>query len=135
VMGDWINVGTLLGLQADATQTWGAGIIRRIVRDESRQRRVGIQQLAKAVIPVKLSPAGSVARPGATRTDDSALLLSTTPDKHGEISLLVGSGSGMRDHALEMNVRGKRYHLMPRTLIESGDDYEWATFKVTQQLG
>jgi hypothetical protein len=135
VMGDWIKVGTLLGLQADATQSWGAGIIRRIVRDESRQRRVGIQQLAKAVIPVKLAPAGSVSQAGAARTDESALLLSTTPDKHGEISLLVRSGSGARDHALEMNVRGKRYHLMPRTLIESGDDYDWATFRVTQQVG
>jgi len=135
VMGDWIKVGALLGLQADATQTWGAGIIRRIVRDESRQRRVGIQQLAKAVIPVKLSPAGGVPQAGATRTGDSALLLSTTPDKHGEISLLIRLDSGLRSHALEMNVRGKRYRLTPRTLMETGDDYEWATFKVTQQVG
>lgn len=135
VMGDWIKVGTLLGVQADASRVWGAGIIRRIVRDESRQRRVGIQMLAQAVIPVKLAPAGNVSQAGAVRAGESALLLSTTPDKHGEISLLVRSGSNVRDHALEMSVRGKRYHLMPRSLIEGGDDYAWATFKVTERVG
>ncbi len=135
VMGDWIKVGILLGVQTDASRGWGAGIIRRIVRDETRQRRVGIQMLAQAAIPVKLTPAGNASQAGAARASEAALLMSTKPDKHGEISLLVRTGSGLRDHALEMNVRGKRYHLSPRNLIESGDDYDWLTFKVTEQVG
>jgi len=135
VMGDWIKVGTLVGVQADASRAWGAGIIRRIVRDESRQRRVGIQMLAQAVIPVTLSPAGNVPQTGAMRAGESALLVSSTPDKHGEISLLVREGSGARDHPFEMSAHGKRYHLMPRAVIESGDDYDWLAFKVAERVG
>ncbi len=127
VMGDWIKGGILLGVQTEeASQAWGAGIIRRIVRDESRQRRVGIEMLAQEAIPVKLSPAG------AMRADESALLLSAMPDKQGEISLLMRAGSSMRDRTLEMNVRGQRYHLLQGSLIESGDDYARVTFEVTE---
>ena len=131
VMGDWIKVGALLGVQTDASPAWGAGMIRRIERDDSRQRRVGIQLLAKTVIPVKLFPAGNGAADEAASAGESALLLSTTPDKHGEVSLLVRAGSGMREHPLEMSVRGKRYHLAPRGLVESKDDFDWVRFKVT----
>ena len=135
VMGDWIKGGILLGVQTEASQAWGAGIIRRVVRDESRQRRIGIEMLTQEVIPVKLSPAGKVSHAGAARIDDSALLLSTTPDKHGEISLLLPAGSSMRDRAFEINLHGKCYHLVPGSLIEGGDDYARATFKVTERVG
>ncbi len=82
-----------------------------------------------------MTPRSCGCSPGAAPTDEPALLLSSTPDKHGEISLLIRLDSGLRNHEIEMNVRGKRYHLSPRALIESGDDYEWTTFKVTQQVG
>jgi hypothetical protein len=31
-----------------------------------------------------------------------------------------------------MNVHGKQYYLMPRILVEAGDDFDWAKFKVTR---
>ena len=135
VMGDWIKGGTLLGVQADASQAWGAGIIRRIVREESRQRRVGIQMLAQEAIPVKLSPAGMVSQAGAMGAGESALLVSAMPDREGEISLLVRADSSVRDRALEMNVSGKHYHLLPGSLIEGSYDYARVTFKVTEGGG
>jgi hypothetical protein len=30
-----------------------------------------------------------------------------------------------------MSVRGKQYHLTPRKLVESGDDFDQTRFKVT----
>ena len=58
------------------------------------------------------------------------MLLSTTPDTHGEIALLLGGGSYAPGRALVMTVKGKQYHLAPRKLVESGDDFDWAKFKV-----
>ncbi|MEK7876777.1 MAG: hypothetical protein AAB325_11360 [Pseudomonadota bacterium] len=135
IKDDWIKGGMLLGVQVEGSQAWRAGIIRRIVREESQQRRVGIQMLSQAAIPVKLLPAGKLSQADAAPAGESALLLSATPDKNGEISLLLSAGSGMRDRALEMNVSGKRYHLMPGSLVESGDDYARMTFKMTERVG
>ena len=131
--GDWIKVGNLLGVQTETAKFWSAGIVRRITRDEYQQRRVGIQLLSNAVIPVKLSPAGTVSSFNATREGDSALLLSTTPDKDGEIALLLRAGSYTPSQALEMSVRGKQYYLMPSRMAEGGDDFDWAKFKVMQR--
>ena len=133
VKGDWIKVGNLLGVQTETAKYWGAGVVRRITRDEYQQRRVGIQMLSNAVIPVKLAPAGNVSSINATREGDSALLLSTAPDKDGEIALLVRAGSYTPGQALEMNVRDKQYYLMPSKMAEGGDDFDWAKFKIMQR--
>jgi hypothetical protein len=132
VKGDWIKVGTLLGVMSETAKFWGAGIVRRLTCDEFQQRRVGIQLLSKAVIPVLLSPAGDVSTINAMREGDAAVLLSTTPDKHGDVGLLLKVGSYTQSQPLEMNVHGKQYYLMPRRLVEAGDDFDLARFKVMQ---
>ncbi len=133
VKGDWIKVGNLLGVQTETARFWGTGVIRRITRDEYQQRRVGIQLLSKAVIPIRLSPAGTISSFNATREHEPAVLLSTAPDKNGEVDVLLRGGSFTPAQALEMNVRGKQYYLMPSRLVESGDDFDWTKFKVVQQ--
>ncbi len=133
VKGDWIKVGSLLGVQTETAQFWGTGIVRRITRDEYQQRRVGIQLLSKAVIPVTLAPAGTVSSFNATREGDPAILLSTAPDKNGEIDLMLRGGSYTPSQALDMSVRGKQYHLMPSKLVEGGEDFDWTKFKVMQR--
>jgi len=131
VKGDWIKVGTILAVQSEASQFWAAAIIRRITRDEYQLRHVGIQLLAQAVIPLQLAPAGSASSGNAMR--EPGVLLSPTPDRHGEIALLLRGGSYTPGQGLEMNVRGKRYHLAPRKLVEGGDDFDWAKFKVMRR--
>lgn len=130
VKGDWIKVGSLLGVLGETSKFWGAGIVRRLTCDEFQQRRVGIQLISNAVIPVRLSPAGTVSSINATRGGDAAVLLSTTPDKNGDIALLLQVGSYTQTQPLEMIVRGKQYYLMPRRLVEAGDDFDWGKFKV-----
>ena len=44
---DWVRVGALIGLKTETAQHWGAGIIRRVARDQHQQRRVGVQVLSK----------------------------------------------------------------------------------------
>ncbi len=133
VKGDWIEAGTLLAVQAENSPLWAVAIIRRIARDEYQLRHVGIQLLAQAVIPVRLSPTGSASLANAMREGAPGVLLSTTPDKHGEIALLLRGGSYTPGQVLEMNVRGKHYHLTPRKRVEGGVDFELVKFKVTQR--
>jgi hypothetical protein len=128
VKSDWIRVGCLVGLQTETSKFWGAGVIRRIARDEYQQRRVGIQVLSKSVIPVTLTAAGH-----GTRDGDPGVLLSTAPDKNGEISLLMRDGSFSQQQALEMHVRNKLYYLMPSRLVEGGEDFDLARFKILQR--
>jgi hypothetical protein len=134
VKGDWIEVGSVLGVMSETAKYWGAGIVRRLSCDEFQQRRVGIQLVSKAVIPVRLSPAGNVSSINVVRDGDAAVLLSTTPDTHGDVELLLKTGSYIPNQPLEMNVHGKRYYLMPRRLVEGGGDFDWAKFKVMENI-
>jgi len=125
---DWIKVGTLVGVQNEVSnKQWGVGLIRRITRDERQQRKVGIQLLTKTAIPIK------VARSGAGREPQAAILLSTSPDKNGEVGVVMRDGIFNSRDSLDMTVKDKAYLLMPTGMVEDGEDFDWAKFKVMQR--
>jgi hypothetical protein len=133
VKSDWIRVGTLVGLQSEASRHWGIGLIRRIVRDEQQRRHVGIQVLTRTAIPVKISPAQTLSFTEADRDAERAILLPTGPDAKGEVGIIMRSGLFNGRDSLDMMVSEKSYRLTPVGLVEGGEDYDWARFKVTQQ--
>ena len=133
VKSDWIKVGILIGVQSETTQYWGIGLIRRITRDEQHQRRVGIQVLSKAAIPVKISRSGTISGINASRESQPAVLLSTAPDSQGEIGVVMREGIFNTRDSLEMMVRDRSYLLMPARMVEGGEDFDWAKFKVLQR--
>ncbi len=59
-----------------------------------------------------------------------SLLLSATPDDKGEISLLVKAGIFFEDKRFQMLVMDKPYALRSTTLIERGEDYDLAKFRI-----
>jgi len=130
---DWLKVGALLGVQTETAQFWGAGMVRRLTRDEFQQRRAGIQLLSMAVIPAMLTPAADSSSFSANSDGSPALLLSSAPDKNGEIVLLLREGSFSPRQAFNMEVRGKQYYLMPGRLVEGGEDFDLASFKVMKR--
>lgn len=125
-MSDWIRVGVLVGVRGESSKHWGVGLIRRIVRDEHRQRRVGMQLLTKTAIPIRIS------KPGAPEREP-AILLCTAPDARGEIGVVLRGGFYNDRDSLEMTVREKSYLLLPARMVEMGDDFDWAKFKVMQR--
>ena len=133
VKGDWIKVGSLLGVQAETEDFWGTGVVRRLTHDEFKQRRAGIQFLSKAVIPVSLTPAGASSSFNAARDGEQAVLLSNYPDKNGEIALLLREGSFTSNQAFDMNVRDRKFYLMPSKLVEGGEEFDHARFRVMQR--
>jgi len=130
---DWIKVGILIGLKGETSNYWGIGIIRRITHDEYQQRRVGIQLLTKTAIPIRVSRSGSVSSFDASREPQPAILLSTAPDKQGDVGIVLRKGLFNGRDSLDMIVRDKSYLLMPSAMVEDGEDFDWAKFKVMQR--
>ncbi|KPK18614.1 MAG: hypothetical protein JSU71_15285 [Betaproteobacteria bacterium] len=131
---DWIRVGTLIGMQSEHSSRWMIGLIRRIASDEHKQRHVGIQTLSRTAIPVRVVRAGvtgSLFNLG--RTPQPAILLATAPDAQGEIGMIMREGIFSVRDAMEMTIGGKSYFLQPVRLVEGGEDFDWAAFRVKQK--
>lgn len=135
VKSDWIKVGTLVGVQNEAAKYWGVGLIRRIVRDEKEQRHVGIQVLTTTAIPVKLSKSQTLSFTDADRDAERAILLPTGPDARGEVGVVMRGGLFNGRDSLDMTVRDKSIQLTPIGLVEGGEDFDWAKFKVQERTG
>jgi hypothetical protein len=129
---DWIKVGMLIGVRSETAEYWGVGLIRRIVVAE-QQRRVGIQLLTTTAIPVKISMSRTMSFTDADRETEPVILLSTGPDSRGEIGVVMRGGLYNGRDSLDMTVREKSFSLMPVSLVEGGDDFDWAKFKVVKQ--
>lgn len=128
---DWIQVGTLIGMRREHERMWTIGLIRRIARDDRNQRRVGIQTLSKTAIPVRLVRAGATQTSfNVSREPQPGILLATAPDRNGEIAVIMREGIFSARDGMEMTINGKSYLLQPARLIEGGEDFDWAAFRV-----
>lgn len=125
--GDWVGIGSLIGMRRETERNWGVGLIRRVSRDEHQQRRVGVQTITRTVIPV------SIAHQGMTGERLPAVLLDAKPDRAGEIGLITRAGVYNSRDSLEMATGGKSFLLIPSKMVEGGEDFDWAKFKVMQK--
>ncbi|HYH43381.1 MAG TPA: hypothetical protein VD867_15520, partial [Burkholderiales bacterium] len=121
---DWIRVGEMIGVQVEGSPDWGVGIIRRVMRDVERQYHVGIEIISRSVIMVQISQ-GEAGRDG-----ESAVLLSGSPDANGEIGMVMRAGRYDPNLAIELTGRSKSYTFQPARMMDAGDDFDWATYKV-----
>jgi hypothetical protein len=127
--GDWVRVGCLLALCEQNTMTWALGVVRRITDDGSEQRRVGIELLSGIAVVVKLALAGG-ARPLEPERRRSAVLLSSATDDTEDVLVLMRAGHYSQRQTLEMQLQTKRVVLQPAELIEAGEDFDCARYKV-----
>jgi len=127
---DWLKVGTLLGIKLEDGNAWGVGIVRRLSNDPTQQRYVGIQTLAKGGTRVKLFAVG-----GGHSSEDAVLLPSSAEDSRGtgELSLLMRMGTFSQRQNFQMRAYERNYMLIPKQLIEGGQDFDMAKFRVLQR--
>ncbi len=131
---DWIRVGTLIGMQSEHSSRWAIGLIRRIAYDEHNQRHVGIQTLSRTAIPVRVMRAGTTNSSfNVSLAPQPAILLATAPDAKGEVAMILREGLFSVRDGMEMTIGGKSYVLKPIRLIEGGEDFDWAAFRVSQK--
>jgi hypothetical protein len=134
VKSDWIRVGTLIGMQSEHNNRWTIGLIRRIAHDEQNQRHVGIQTLSRTAIPVRVARAGMTNSSfNVSREPQPAILLATAPDSKGEVGVILREGIFSARDSMEMTMGGKSYLLRPVRLLEGGEDFDWAAFRVMQK--
>lgn len=133
--GSWIRIGTLIGVKNETSEYWTIGLIRRITCDQYQQRRVGIQLLARTAIPIKIAriPETTSLNFADHEPQQAAVLLTGPPDHQEEIGVVLRNGALNGCDGLEMAVREKSYLLRPTRIIEGGEDFDWATFKMTQR--
>jgi hypothetical protein len=131
--GDWLKVGTLLGIKIEDGNAWGVGIVRRLTNDPTQQRYVGIQNLAKGGAKVKLFPVDAKKVPA--QGEDAVLLPSSAEDSSGtgELSLLMRMGSFSARQNFQMRAYERDYLLVPKVLVEGGQDFDMAKYRVLQR--
>jgi len=123
VTGDWLRIGSLLGLQPDGGANWLVGMVRRLARDADDQGNVGIQTIAKSAFQVDLRTGGSGAAIG------TGILLVDPTDKAGEVRMLLEIDRFDERRSIEMVRGGVAHLLMPIGVIEQNDDYELVRYR------
>ena len=124
---DWVRVGEMIGVQVEGSSLWGVALVRRVMRDEQRQYHVGLEVISRAIHVVHVVH-------GAGRETENALLLSNSPDSKGEVGLLVRAGRFNTGISGELHIKGAKYTITPVRMVDSGDDFDWATYKVTRPV-
>jgi hypothetical protein len=134
---EWVRVGALVGLKSETSQYWAVGVIRRITIDEHKQRRVGIQLLTKAAISFALSVADTMTSLDFNLSTEPGLLLDGSPDAEDEVGVLLCTGvlNGVfkpRDK-LELKSPDQTLRVRLEKIVEAGEGFDWARFKVLEE--
>ena len=126
--GDWVKLGALVGVKPEDGRYWGVGVVRRISRDNETDHRVGVQLLAQSALPIELKPI----EPGPGESADArrALLLSARPSESGEIDVALEVGAFSSRGRFAVQINDKPYMLVATHLLEAGDDFDLARFRV-----
>ena len=122
-----INIGTLVGLRPDNSKNCGAGIVRRLKRDEKNNLHVGVRVLSnKTEVVLVYSEAGGHA---ATL----ALLLDYAEAQNGESWMLVPTDTFSPNTNLSMRLGNKNNLLIPIDIVEKGGDFELVRYRRLEQ--
>ncbi len=126
--GDWVKLGAFVGIKLEEAPYWGIGVVRRINRANETDHHVGVQLLAAAALPVELMPAPQ--EPTVDAEPRHALLLSERPDENGEVDLAIEVGAFSSSVRFIVRIKDKPYLLVASRLVEAGDDFDIARFRV-----
>ena len=132
---DWLRVGTLLGIKREDGNAWGVAIVRRLTNDANQQRYVGIETLAKGGTRVKLYPMGAQRGHRRRKAMMPCCFRAAPADSSakGELSLLMRMGTFSPRQSIQMRAYERDYLLMPKQLLEGGEDFDMAKFRVLQR--
>ncbi|MDH2917021.1 MAG: hypothetical protein PXX77_09120 [Gallionella sp.] len=126
---DNVKIGSLIGSKPDGVSHWGAGMVRRLRRDEEGKVHIGVEVLSPRVISVPLIE--------RFQSGDEkyliGLYLNRPADTSGEAWLLMKPETFSGSKSLLMQLDNKEYLLLPLSMIERGDDYDLARYRMMEQ--
>lgn len=120
---DGIKIGSLVGIQPEKIPHYGAGVVRRINRDEQGNLHVGIEMFSNRIdyAPLRMQRGDASVQ--------QALLLKSPHEQAGQVRLLLGKDYFSMNHSLHTQYDGNDCLLIPLTLLEKGMDYELASYR------
>jgi hypothetical protein len=92
VSGDWVSVGSVLGIEGESGSEWAVGMVRRVRRLDNGQQHIGVQVLcrdAQAVRVMREMSLGAHARITERMPIDACILLTPDVGQQKEVELLV----------------------------------------------
>lgn len=119
IAGDWVEVGSLVGIEGNSIRDWRVGVVRRVNRLEGDQQRVGMQLLGTTAVRVLLSQ-------NAARSVPAVLIVETQDG----VEVLVRSGMFTHMNETEMLLRNKRLRLKPAKVVERSAHAERVALQV-----
>jgi hypothetical protein len=127
--GRWVQVSSLVALRKGDDSTWVTAIVRRVHREDDDTRRIGIEIIAHGGAGVTVLPLATASRkdPGEGVL---CALLSAGETANDEVLVLLPSRMFSPAAAREMRAYDQRYRLVPVQLVQSGDGYQIARYKV-----
>lgn len=124
-----IHIGALLGCQPEGVSHWGAGVVRRLIRDMENALHIGVEILSPRIVGVPLLDAFN---PADTNIQ-IGMYLNRPNDTSGEAWLLLKQDAYASTRSLKMELDGKEYLLLPLLLAEQGADYDLARYRMMEQ--
>lgn len=124
-----VKIGTLVGSRPESVSHWGAGVVRRLSRDAQNNLHIGVEVLSSRFVGVPLT---DKARSGA-EAGMLGLYLNRPTDTSGEAWLLMKVETFANNRSLVMQLDDKEYLLLPLALIERGEDYDLARYRMMEQ--
>lgn len=123
VAGDWVEVGSLIGVEGESFRDWRIGLIRRVTRNAQQQQRVGVQLLTQHGELVALSR-------GRQGGEASAVLIPATLAETADVDIVVPHDNWEGQDNVEMRAGDRTYALKPRLTVERGADYDLVRFRI-----
>jgi hypothetical protein len=129
---EWVRIGSLVGTRPEGVARWGLGVVRRLKRDAQGTGHVGVETLAREVVPVRLrATTAGWAGSGAVETEGNfpGLWLGASGAAPGEVLLVLPGGRFSPRESLEMLRQGGNFLLIPVQLRERGEHHDIACFR------
>ncbi len=118
---DWLQVGSLVGLQPDGGG-WALGVVRRYQRGKDAQGVVGVQTLSTRPVPLAVQ--------GVNTSHAIAL---DSMDADGSVRVVLGGQRFAPGRVLHGLLGGMPVMLDPIELVERGTDYDIARYRLIPQ--
>ena len=127
---DGVKIGALIGSRPESVNHWGAGVVRRLRRDQEGNLHIGVEVLSPRIVGV---PLYDKADEDGMEGGHLGMYLNRPNDGSGEAWLLMKADSYASSRSLKMELDDREYLLLPLGLVERGEDYDLARYRMMAQ--
>lgn len=132
IAGDWVEVGSLVGIEGSSIREWRIGIIRRVNRLQYNNQRVGVELLGRAatLVTIVQDDGHADARDQDEADSQMAVLITADAESRDMVEVIVRSGMFTKLNETKMTMGDRVFRLMPTRIVERSARAERVAFQV-----